>query len=155
MARPRSDAISAIEMIRAKDSAGGILNWLLPLSMLQETSHGQSDASLSKLLMVLTLLLAAHPRNQLETLRSEGMLILGHLINQLPPSIIGDKSISALAELAAATRETPELYRQFLHGVLLRSEQWCGLHAPVLKSMLSLINAQAASDEVSAHGEQA
>ena len=204
-ARPRSESISVIEIVRAKDSAGGMLNILLPLLALRRRSHTCGDAMLAASLRMAALLLRSHPRNQVaarfgttclcpdaapcararlpchltgpaahvvlahhaprrlhvpaspltppqaEMLRSEGMVLLGHLLRQLSPTNIGSGAIGALATLTEASREAPELFRQMLDKVILRFDAWRRLEPTVQASLLALVNALAADDEVAAH----
>ena len=149
-ARPRSESISVVEIVRARDSAGGILNLLLPLLSLRRrlpdaaapaTAVVDGDASdaaasdsaglvasgdvaLSSALRLVALMLRGHPRNQSEMLRSDGMLLLGHLLRTVAPENVGSLSVGALGALADACRDQPELYRRMLDQVLMRLDAW-------------------------------
>ena len=151
VARPRSESISVIEMVRARDSTGGILNLLLPLLCLQHHALASGDGVLSAALRMLALAFRGHPRNQYEMIRSDGMLLLGHLLRCICPANCGEASIAALALLVEASRECAELYRQTLDKVILRFDVWRRLERSPQAAVLALIAALASSDEIAAH----
>ena len=150
-ARARSEAISVIEVVHAKDSAGGMLNLLLPLLALRRKGYPYGDSVLAATLRLLSRLLCGHLRNQIELLRSDGMTLLGHLVSTIRPAHVGEATISALAGLASTCRELPDLYKEFLQRVLLRMDAWRRLDTVVLGSLLALLNGLSSADEGATH----
>ncbi|EOD31746.1 hypothetical protein EMIHUDRAFT_456200 [Emiliania huxleyi CCMP1516] len=118
LARPRSEHISCVDTLSARDSLGGMLPLLRPLLPLRRRSQ---------------------PRGA-ELLR--GMLLLGHLLRAAAPC-----HFSAAAVDALACRDCPPLQRALIECVLLRFDIWRRLATDVRSAHLSLLTALAASDE--------
>ena len=84
-ATPRAETISVVEVVSARDSAGGMLNALLPLLPLRRRKRTGGAQVLAVTLRLLGSLLQSHSRNQEEMLRSYGMLLLGQLLRLISP----------------------------------------------------------------------
>ena len=151
-ARPRSEAISVVASIAAKDSIGGILNVLLPLLPLRRRSHPRGDAVLSGTLRLLSLLLSGHARNQEELLRTDALMQLGHLLRCVSAAHYSGAFVTALAKLAETAREEPPIFRKLLDHVLLRFDSWRRLEPAVQSALFALLNALAGSDEAASVG---
>ena len=151
VARPRSEAISVVEIVPARESAGGMLNLLLPLVELRSQPFVSGDMMVAASLRLLTLLIRSHPRNQAEARRSQAMLLLGHLVSCLSAANLGEAAVAALADLAEAAREDAGLFLVTLDQVVLRFDAWRRLELHVQAALLKLINALAVSDEAAAH----
>ncbi|KAL1521639.1 hypothetical protein AB1Y20_021296 [Prymnesium parvum] len=149
-ATPRAETISVVEVVSARDSAGGMLNTLLPLLPLRRRQRQDGALVLSESLRLIAALLQSHARNQEEMLRSDGMLLLGQLLRSISAAHFTVEAVHALASLAETTRQCPPLCREFLDKVILRFDVWRRLEPAVQSSVLALVNALAASDEESA-----
>lgn len=147
LARRRSDLISLVDTVSAKDSLGGMLNVLLPLVAARRRGLPRGAELLATSLRLVANALRDHARNQQEMLRSEGLLHLGHLLRSAHPSHFSPAAVDALIGLSEACRATPALHRQLMEAVLLRFDVWRRLSDEVRSAHLALLQGLAAQDD--------
>ena len=145
VARPRSEEISLVDTIGAKDSLGGMLNALVPLLAVRGWQPKGAEL-LAASLRLIAAALKEHPRNQEEMVRSEGMLLLGHLLRSVAPAHFSDAAVDALVGLSESCRRVEALHSQLVACVLLRFDIWRRLHSDVRSSHLALLQGLAAQD---------
>jgi hypothetical protein len=88
-----------------------------------------------------------HDRNRHEMQRSDGLLIMGHLLRCAHASHFTPSAVDALVEISEACRDAPALHQPLLESVLLRFEIWKRLSADVRSAHLALLQGLAAQDE--------